>query len=141
MMKAFPGALLSLASILAMPAMAQDKTPFQGDWLGWGCFGKGAPLQVSFSIVADTAILHGLITNKRSYTFAKPADPVFYSALNGERSASFTFNKNGFKFVMSISSDRSTHGKMDDTSLKFSHGPASDLQKFGNAHSPFCSVQ
>lgn len=133
----FCGVVLSLALIFDMPAMAQDKAPFQGNWLGWGCFGKGAPIAVSFSVDGDSTTFNHMIDQSGYFTYESTV-PASYRVSNGVTTV--LSSHNSIKFVLQVSSDDSNRldGTMEDISLMFSHGPDRDLRAFADAYAPFC---
>jgi hypothetical protein len=128
--------LVFLALLLAVPATAQNKTPFQGDWLGWGCVGEGGPVAVSLSINNDLTTFNGLVLNPGTGVERDPMEltaPAHYSQSEISYNAVFENHGSKFTFALYVSSDNRVHGTLRVTGLdhdipfKFSHGPNSDL--------------
>lgn len=129
---------MSLALTFTVPAVAQNIAPLQGNWLGDGCFGKGAPFAVSYSIRGNSTTLNGLITNTHNIPMNSTAPASYRTVGNQTEVVSETAPK-GFKFVIRTTSQSGVlSGTMNSMKVEFSHGPISDLQKFYNAYAHFC---
>ena len=90
-------ALLVLATLLFLvPAKAQDRGAFRGNWMGTACDGT-APVVFSLAIDGDAAILRGLASPDvgTTYYFGVEA-AVTYTVDDGVTTASIKFsNENG----------------------------------------------
>jgi hypothetical protein len=132
------GVGLSLALMFAVPAMAQNTAPLQGNWLGNGCFGQGGPFAVSYSIHGNSTTLHGMITNKHNIPMDSTAPASYRRVGNQTELLSETTSKN-FKFVLRTTSEAGTLlGTMNGIKIELNRGPVSSLQQYYNAYANSC---
>jgi hypothetical protein len=128
----------SLALMFAVPAVAQNIPPLQGNWIGNGCFGKGAPFAVSYSIHGNSTTLNGLITNTHNIPMNSTAPASYRKAGNQTEISSETTSKN-FKFIIRTTSESGTlSGIMNGMKIILNRGPISDLPKYYNAYAHAC---
>lgn len=132
------GAGLLLASSFAFPAAAQNTAPLQGNWLGNGCFGKGAPFAVSYSIHGNSTTLHGLITNKHNIPMDSTA-PASYRAVGGQTELVSETQSKNFKFILRTTSQSGELlGTMNGLKIELNKGPVTSLQQYYNAYAGSC---
>jgi hypothetical protein len=127
-----------LFAVLALPVMAQDRTPLQGNWLGWGCYeDTHNAVAVSFEVDGDTSTWHEMLDNKKHYVM-EISSPNHYEVHNGKIGVISDHKSFHFVLHMSTVDEGSVVGSMDKIDLKFSHGPNSDLHAFYDAYAHFC---
>ena len=129
---------LSLALMFTVPAVAQNTAPLQGNWLGNGCFGKGAPFAISYSIRGDSTTFNGLITNTRNIPIDSTA-PASYRLVGSQTELFSETTSKNFKFVIRTTSvSGELVGTMNGLKITLNHGPISDLLKYYNAYARWC---
>ena len=128
-----------LALMFVVPAGAQNIAPLQGNWLGNGCFGKGAPFAVSYSIHGKSTTLHGLITNKHNIPMDSTA-PASYRRVGSQTELYSETTSKNFKFVIQTTSrSGEVVGTMNGLKVVFNRGPVSSLPQYYNAYAHFCN--
>jgi hypothetical protein len=135
------GLFSSLLLIPAASAVAQDKQPLQGNWLGRGC-GKDIAVAMSYLINGDKTILEGMVlTPGRATLNLNSIAPASYRISNGQTTVS---SKNGaFAFDLRLAPDKTLSGTVKNSagqslSVQFERGPDGDLTKYANAYAHFC---
>ncbi len=128
----------SSALMFVLPAVAQNTAPLQGNWLGNGCFGKGAPFAVSYTIRGNSTTLHGLITNKNNIPMDSTA-PASYRMVGKQTEIFSETTSKNFKFIIRTTSESGTlSGTMNGMKIKLNRGPISSLPQYYNAYVHEC---
>ena len=132
------GAGFSLALMFAVPAVAQNIAPLQGNWLGNGCFGKGGPFAVSYSIHGNSTTLHGMITNTHNIPMDSTA-PASYRTVGGQTELVSETKSKNFKFVLRTTSrSGELSGTMNGLKIVLNKGPVASLPQYYTAYAGFC---
>jgi hypothetical protein len=135
--------MMVLALFAALPLMAQttavDRKPFQGNWLGWGCFDKNDPFAVSLSINDDTVTWRTMAVKDGVYTTkpAKDSHGTYQTLLDGRPGLIWDYSDD--VHVVFRNGTERMESSWGGTKVKLSGGPDSDSESYADAHAHFCA--